>query len=208
MKSETRSTSAQAIGEVLSSSITDVTAQTWSKDNALQENPRFGSFLKIDSRDTGLQIFAVVFNVVTRAPDSVHKPWALGLSREQLRLEQPHIFALLRTEIHGAIVGYKEDNKIFQHLPPYPPDVHDFVFPASDNEVLSLTETFDFLRLLLPVSAVPVDELLSATIREAYQIHKGDYAFLVAAGQALSQLLHNDYDRLVSLLKKIRPDSL
>jgi hypothetical protein len=208
MKSETKSTSAQAIGEVLSSSITDVTAQSWSKEETFQQNPRFGSFLKIDSRDTGLQIFAVVFNVVTRAPDSVHKPWALGLSREQLRLEQPHIFALLRTEIHGAIVGYEEKEKVFQHLPPYPPDVHDFVFPATADEVLALTENFDFLRLLLPVSAVPVDELLSATIREADQIRNGDYAFLVAAGQALSQLLHNDYDRLVSLLKKIRPDNI
>jgi hypothetical protein len=206
MKSEAQSTSVEAIGEVLSSSITEVIAQTWSKEEPHLENPRFGSFLKIDSHDTGLQIFVVVYNVVTRSPDTVHKPWALGLSREQLRLEQPHIFALLRTEIHAAIVGYTDEKRFFQHLPPHPPDVHDFVFPATRQEVLSLTESFDFLRLLLLVSAVPSDELLSATIREAYQMHNGDYAFLVSAGQALSQLLHNDYDRLVSLLKKIRPD--
>jgi hypothetical protein len=202
--------SAQAVGEVLTSSITSVTAECWSHDNneKLGARPRFGSFLKIDSTDTNLQIFAVVFNVMTGPPDTVHKPWALGLTRSQLRIEQPQIFSLLRTEIHAQIVGYRESyasKNIRHYLPPHSPDVHDFIYPASQAEVRELTTNFEFLRLLLDVSAVPTDELLAATIREAQKVHDNHYAYLLAAGQALSQLLHNDYDRLVSLLKKIRP---
>ena len=202
--------SAQAVGEVLTSSITGVTAECWSSDDQEKpaSRPRFGSFLKIDSTDTNLQIFAIVFNVLTGPPDTVHKPFAMGLTRSQLRIEQPQIFSLLRTEIHAQIIGYKENNgggDTRHYLPPHSPDVHDFIYPASLKEVQELTSNFEFLRLLLDVSAVPTDELLAATIREAQKVHDNQRAYLLSAGQALSQLLHNDYDRLVSLLKKIRP---
>ncbi len=196
---------------MLSSSITNIIAQAWNQDEielsniALNQRPRFGSFLKIDSTESSQAVYAVVYDVVTGPADTIHKPWALGLSREQLRSEQPHIFALLRTEIHAAIIGYSTAEHVYRHLPPLPPDVHDFVYSATKSEVIALTENFDFLRLLLTVSAVPTDELLAATIREAYRLHDGQYEFLVTAGQALSQLLHNDYERLVSLLRKIRP---
>jgi hypothetical protein len=59
--------------------------------------------------------------------------------------------------------------------------------------------------LLSTISEVPSDELLAAAIREAYKARDCDYAFLVSAGQALSNLLRSDYDRLVCVLRKIRP---
>lgn len=195
-----------AIAEVLSSTITTVVAQTSTYDETRgQVKPRFGSFLTIDSDDADLRIFAVVYNVIAGAPDSVHKPLAMGLTREQLRSEQPHIFALLRTEVHGAIVGYEKNNVVYQHLPPHPPDVHDFVYASTIEQITELTQSFDFLRLLLHISSVPADELLAATIREAQQTTGRSEQFLIAAGQSLSQLLQNDYDRLLSLLRKIRP---
>jgi hypothetical protein len=195
-----------AIAEVLSSTITTVVAQTSTYDEAKgQIKPRFGSFLTIESDDADLRIFAVVYNVIAGAPDSVHKPLAMGMTRDQLRSEQPHIFSLLRTEVHGAIVGYEKTNVFYQHLPPHPPDVHDFVYASTVEQITELTQSFDFLRLLLHISAVPADELLAATIREAQQSTGRSEQFLIAAGQSLSQLLQNDYDRLLSLLRKIRP---
>ena len=195
-----------AIAEVLSSSITSVIAQTSSQqDLDASVKPRFGSFLTIASNDSHLRIFAVVYNVVTGAPDSVHKPIALGMTRDELRAEQPHIFSLLQTDVHAAIIGYEQDDIVYQHLPPHPPDVHDFVYASTQNEVIEVTQTFEFLRLLLHITSVPADELLAATIREAQKTTSRPDSFLIAAGQALSQLLQNDYDRLLSLLRKIRP---
>ena len=210
MKERVRtSQSRPAIAEVLSSTITAVMAQTNPQhDLEVSHRPRFGSFLTIESNDSDLRVFAVVYNVITGAPDAVHKPVALGLTRDELRIEQPHIFSLLRTEVHAAIVGYEQDGNIFQHLPPHPPDVHDFVYVSSMNEVAELTFDFDFLRLLMHVNAVPSDELLAATIREAQQAASQPDSFLVAAGQALSKLLQNDYDRLIALLRKIRPEQV
>ncbi len=177
---------------------------------------RFGSFIKVKSE--GLDIYAVVLDVVTNPPDSLHKPAALGLTREQLRADQPHIFSLLKTEIKALIIGFAESQTedktaekiIYQHLPPEPPQVHDFVYPARDNEIRALTSDFDFLRLLsgTAASGIPTDELIAASIREAGRARtetKEREQYLLLAGRAVSQLFRTDYERMVSILKKIRP---
>ena len=199
----------EAIGEVVSSSATGFTAESWltyDEDGLPTANrPGFGSFLWAESVDDGTKIIAVVVNVITGPSDSNHKPSALGMTREQLRLEQPHIFALLRTEIAAVTVGYVEGGKHFQHLPPQPPQVHDFVYPASNAEIQAVTEDHDFLRLIATVSAVPPDELIAAAVRHAYRARNEDYQFVVGIGQSLSHLYRDDYDRLLAVLRKIKP---
>lgn len=211
-KSTTEVASSTAIGEVISSSVTNVIAQCWLQENAnglpQAKKPNFGSFLRIECNEAPFDVFAVVYNVITGPPDTVHKPSALKMSREQLKVEQPHIFALLRTEVRAMIIGYTQADRMFQHLPPQPPEVHDFAYPATTREVQEITEELDFLRLLCGVTEVPADELLAASIREAYQCRDHDYDFLVAAGQSLSHLLRADYDRLLAVLRKIRPEAL
>lgn len=198
-----------ALGEVVSSSIIGLVAECWTTEGEdglpSVHKPRFGSFLTIDSEETGLRIFAVVFNVITGPQDNMHRPSALGLTRERLKLEQPHIFSLLRTEVHAVTVGYKINGIVYKHLPPQPPEAHDFVYPTTKDEVRELSEGFEFLRLLTTISSVPTDELLAASVREAYEAHDKDYQFLIEAGQSLSHLLRSDYDRLLSVLRKIKP---
>lgn len=200
----------EPIAEIVSSTITGFVAQCRSQqsEDGLNEaqRPRFGSFLRVETNDSHTDILAVVHNVITGSPDAQHQPWALGMSREQLRAEQPHIFSLLRTEVHAVIVGYLSGGRVNQHLPPLPPEVHDFVFEASARDIEKLTDDLDFLRLLTSIATVPADELISACVREAYRARGGDHKFLVDAGQALSQLFRSDFDRLISILRKIKPD--
>lgn len=201
------STAAAPIAEVTASSITDFVAECLpeNKDVAdLAPKPRFGSFLKVLTHDQR-SIFAVAYNVKTGPHDSIHKPAALGLTREELRLQQPHIFSLLRTEVVAILVGHGFRDQIYQHLPPQPPDVHDFVYPATSEEIRSLTRDFEFLRLLAYVKEVPSDELMAATIREAHRALGSDDDFLLAAGRALSTMMRSDYDRLLTVLRKIKP---
>lgn len=196
------------IAEVIASTITGFEAECLpdQTDRAdLPPKPRFGSFLRVESAD--ISIFAVAYNVITGPQDSVHKPSALGMTRDELRLEQPHIFSLLRTEVRATTVGYGIDGQVFQHLPPHPPDVHDFVYPATAEEIECLTRDFEFLRLLTYVNGIPGDELIAATIREAHTALGGNNEFLVAAGRALSNIMRTDYDRLLTILKKIKPSS-
>jgi hypothetical protein len=198
----------QAIAEVVSSSVTAVVAQSLSQDRELSlsdDRARFGGFVKIASGSDDLEIFAVIHDVVTGPIDGLHRTSAFGLNREQLRQEQPQIFALLRTDLHAAIIGYKQGKKAYQHLPPRPPEVHDFVYAADKKEIEAMTADFEFLRLLAAVPTVPADELLAAAVREAYAAQGERKSFLLKAGQALSQLFRSDYERLVSVLKKIKP---
>ena len=198
----------QAIAEVVSSSVTSVVAQSLTRDDELSlsdNRARFGSFVKIASGSDDLEIFAVIHDVVTGPIDGVHRTSAFGLNREQLRQEQPQIFALLRTDLHAAIIGYKQRTKAYQHLPPRPPEVHDFVYVADKKDIEAMTADFEFLRLLAAVPTVPADELLAAAVREAYSAQGQQKTFLIKAGQALSQLFRSDYERLVSVLKKIKP---
>jgi hypothetical protein len=201
-----------AIGEVLTSSITGLIAECWSGSEGEFElrstnAPKFGSFLRIDATEAdNTNIFAVVYDVVTGPQDSMHKPHALRLTREQLRMEQPQIFALLKTEIHATIIGYEYRSTYRPGLPPRPPQVHEFVYTAEPKEIKAITEDLDFVRLLARVTSVPTDELIAACIREAYYARKSDYDFLVRAGQTLAQTFREDYDRLSAMLRKIRPN--
>lgn len=219
------------LAEVLTSSITGLIAETIksnssrggtsSASNGKVLKPRFGSFVRVDSPENDISIFAIVFNVITNPPDSVHKPSALGLTRDQLRIEQPHIFALLKTEVHAQIVGYLDwsDRAIYQHLPPQPPEVHDFVYSASQEEVLKLSSEFEFLRLLNGVTSVPADELMAACVREAARARAQNHestieaeqistAYLIEAGRAISQLFRSDYERMLSIVRKIKPGNV
>lgn len=187
----------------MSSSITSFIAEAWlDVDVPL---PGFGGVVKASCQEHGLDVIGVVYDVVTGPQDALHKPTALRMTREQLRMEQPHIFALLRTELHVAICGHKRGKATFCRLPPYPPAVHDFVYPLSRDELANIGENFDFLPFLMRVSAVPSDELLAACLRNIAAVRENEYEFLVAAGRHLSQLYRNDYDTLTSLLRKIRP---
>lgn len=202
----------KAIGEVLTASITELTAECWQPQTEsgfmpdLPDRPKFGSFLRVSSSDHLLSVYAVVCDVTTGPLDGTHKPTALRLTRDQLRVEQPHIFALLRTEIWATVVGYSDGNEYRTSLPPHPPEVHDFVYQAQPDEIAAVTSDLDFLRTISRVSRVPSDELLAATIREAHIAHGGDYDFLVQAGQSLAQTFRDDFDRLSSVLRKIRAD--
>lgn len=197
-----------AFAEVLTSSITGFTAQAWTEDGdfkGVEKLPSFGSFIKAVSEDKKLSVFGIVYNIITGSVDQHHKPAALRMTRDELRREQPQIFALLKTEIYAAIVGYQQNGKCISSLPPSPPEVHDFVYFASRNEMQDLTERFEFLRILQNTAGVPLDELLAASIRNAAKQQDDEYKFLVSAGQHVSRLIRDDYERLGSILNKIRP---
>ncbi len=197
------------LGEVLSASITGFVAELWrSRSGAVAAEdagklPRFGSFVRVDCAEQGIAIYACVYNVITGPQDSLHKPAALRMTRQQLRTEQPHIFSLLRTEVQAVSIAYAAGKSFFHHLPPHPAQVHDFVYPATQTEVQAVTARLDFLRLLATVTAVPSEELLAASLRQASLCATDRRDFLVHAGRALTQI-YPDYDRLQAVLAKLQ----
>lgn len=200
--------------EVIETATTEFLAQCLEPDDlAFPVMPPFGSWVKAVDDESGNQIFAVVYHATTSPIDSVHRARALGLSLEDLREQQPQIFAMLKTEFRAAIVGFQPATRdragiaelapVYQHLPPRPPQIHQAVHRCETSEILRFTEQLDFLRTLLQMGGAPVDALVAATLREIYQLRQADRPWLVQAGRMLNLLLKDDYDRLRFILSQV-----
>ncbi|PSB02256.1 hypothetical protein [Merismopedia glauca] len=213
------------IAEVIETASTEFLAQCLDPDElSFPVMPPFGSWVKSTDIDTGNQIFAVIYHATTTPIDSIHRARALGMSLEELREQQPQIFAMLKTEFRAAIAGFSTGTnpassnksksqkgngsapiptKIYQYLPPRPPQIHQAVYRCEPEEIIAFTEELDFLRSLLQLVSAPVDALTAATIREAYILRKGDREWLVKAGRTLGLVLKDDYDRLRYILSQL-----
>lgn len=200
------------IAEVIETATTEFLAQCLEpEDLSFPVMPPFGSWVKAVDEESRNQIYAVVYYATTSPIDSVHRARALGLSLQELREQQPQIFAMLKTEFRAAIVGFQlpSDSReggssvTYQHLPPRPPQVHQAVYHCDPEEIIWFTEKLDFLRTLLQMGGVPVDALVAATIREIYYLRRAERSWLVQAGRTLSLLLKDDYDRLRMILNQI-----
>ncbi len=205
------------IAEVVETVTTEFLAQCLDpEDLSFPAMPPFGSWVKSFDEEAANQIYGVVYYATTTPVDSVHRARALGLSLEELRQQQPQIFAMLKTEFRAAIVGYQPlmqrsgrsqlGSTIYQHLPPRPPQVHQAVYRCSTEEVVTFTESLDFLRTLLQVPGAPTEGLVAAAIRQGYQLRQADRDWLVRAGRSLSLVLKDDYDRLRVILSQIHPE--
>ena len=156
-------------------------------------------------------VYALVYGATTASLEANRRPSALGFADEdEMRLQQPQIFELLRTEFSGLLIAYAEgdDKPLRRHLPPLPPRIHSRVYPCSPEETRLLTEDLSFLRgLLLPsggaLAGVPSDELAAACLRQARDAHTDDEAFLLRAGRTLATLLSTDYERLQAILRNV-----
>ena len=206
--------------EVIETATTEFLAQCLEpEDLSFAVMPPFGSWVKAQDEESGNQIYAVVYHATTSPIDSVHRARALGLSLQELREQQPQIFAMLKTEFRAAIVGFQTpDNRtngngdrtpslfggtIYQHLPPRPPQIHQAVYQCDPAEILSFSEQLDFLRTLLQVGSAPVDALTAAAVREVYRLRQADRTWLVSVGRSLGVLLKEDFDRLRVILSQI-----
>jgi hypothetical protein len=199
------------IAEVIETATTEFLAQCLEPEAlAFSAMPPFGSWVHALDEESGNRIYGVVYHATTSPIDSVHRARALGLSLEDLRQQQPQIFAMLKTEFKAAIVGFRAPDlvgrpqgPIFQHLPPRPPQVHQAVYHCTPAAVIEFTDQLDFLRTLLAMGSAPVDSLVAAVLRQGYQLRKLDRAWLVNAGRTLSVFLKDDYDRLRTILGQI-----
>ncbi|WP_414578607.1 HAS-barrel domain-containing protein [Anabaena sp. CCY 9402-a] len=201
------------IAEVIETTSTEFLAQCLEpEDLSFPSMPPFGSWVRAVDEETGNQVYAVVYYATTMPVDSVHRAVALGLSLQDLREEQPQIFAMLKTEFRAAIVGFEKpspisgaNQRVYQYLPPRPPQIHQAVYRCEPELIVKFTEEIDFLRTLLAINGAPVEALTAAAIREVYQLRKADREWLIKAGRTLSILLKDDYDRLRFILSQIHP---
>jgi HAS barrel domain len=203
------------IAEVIETSTTQFLAQCLEPEELnFPVMPAFGSWVKSLDEESGNKILGIVTYATTSPVDSVHRARALGLSLTDLREQQPQIFAMLKTEFRTTIVGFatpehgvnnngKTPERIYQYLPPRPPQIHQGVHLCQPEEIIHFSDKTDFFRILLQVKDAPLEALIAATIREIYLLRKAERDWLVKVGRNLSLLLKDDYDRLQYILSQV-----
>jgi hypothetical protein len=192
----------QRVGEVIQATTTGFTAQCYK----LYELPPLGSLVK--TRNDGLEIYGIVHNAATTSIESGRHPIARGkdeANQEAVYKSSPQLEKLLRSEFEVLVVGYKDEDKIRQYLPPDPAHIHSFVYLCQDEEVKEFSQSLSFMNILLNVTLpLPQEELIAACLRQMSLVQADGHAFLVDAGKHLAILLSGDYNRLKAVLERIK----
>jgi hypothetical protein len=192
----------ERVGEVIEASTTAFTAQCYQ----LYQIPPLGSLVK--TGNSSAELYAIVYNAETTSLEPGRKPIARGQdekSEEDIYRSSPQLAKLLRSEFGAVVVGHKEGNRLYHHLPPQPARIHSFVYQCTDEEIMDFGKSFDFLNILLNANLpVPAEELVGAALRRMSRAHKDPRAFLVAAGKELAILLSGNLSSLNAILGRIK----
>jgi hypothetical protein len=178
--------------------------------------PPFGALVRAQARAESTAVYGLVYEIRTGSKEPGGRALVRGrtyagreLYDAEIYHEHPDLAEVLQTEFSAITVGFVEDGRIHQYLPPQPPPVHYSVYECAGEELVLFSEITDFFRTLLFASQIPSDELLAAVIRSAARARAktegGERAYLVRAGREVASLLKDDYDRLTAILRRIRP---
>jgi hypothetical protein len=188
----------QKIAEVIEASTGEFDAQCYE----LYGIPPLGSLVK-----TG-NIYGIVAGASTTSIEPGRKPIARGkdeASEEAVYTSSPQLLKLLRSEFTAVVAGFKDGDRVYQHLPPQPARLHSFVYLCQPDEVKEFSHSLGFLNILVNATlTVPTEEVVGAALRQMSLAQEDGRAFLVKAGKELATLLSSDYVRLKNILGRIR----
>jgi len=189
-------------GEVIEAGTTDFTAQCYE----LYQSPPLGSLVK--TADEPVEIYGIVCNATTASIEPGRRPIARGrdeASEEEVYRSSPQLAKLLRTEFSAVVVGFREEGRLFQYLPPRPARIHSFVYLCQPEEIREFGGSFDFLNILISAHLpVPAEEIISASLRQMGRVQPDPRAYLVTAGKELAVMLGAEFNRLKVILARIK----
>jgi len=186
--------------EVVESSLTNWTAQSWKWDTF----PRFGSFVAIEAKNR--TIFGIVHQVHTGSMDPGRYPFPYQKTEEELLREQPQIFEFLKTTFSCITIGYQEKDSLFYRVSPEPPKIHSFVaYPSTETTRLFFSNVC-YLHLLFTYAThvFNIDELMLALIEHQRSLKICTKDTLSNFMNTYSLLIGNDYRRTKLFLQRVQ----
>ncbi len=187
-------------GEIVDSTLTTFKTQCWQWDTV----PAFGSIMV--TTNSNVHIFGIVAHIQTGSNDPGRYPFAYQKTEEELKREQPQIFALLETLVSCVILGYQKQNECYYQLPEYTAKIHGFVRPATIEEIQSFFSNPLYLHVLFSNTALPVstDELLLGLLTQLIANNAITESHLYEFIHTFSALSKSDYCRLKLFLQRVQ----
>lgn len=183
--------------EVVESSLQSFTAQCWQWN----QMPPFGSLVTVTQGQR--TVFGIVYEVHTGSLDPNRVVQAYQKTEQELRMQQPQIFAFLRTTYAAVIVGYQSNDSITYQLALQPPSIHTFVSYATQAQQAQFFATPDYIYRLCHAPLVTnLDELLLLLFKQQYQAGMSEKQ-LQSLFEALSLCWQHDYRRLKIFTRRV-----
>jgi hypothetical protein len=184
--------------EIVESSLTSWTAQSWQWDTF----PEFGSLVTITTKKR--TIFGIVYEIKTGSMEQGRYPFTYQKTEEELMAEQPQIFEFLKTTFSCLTLGFQEHDVVVHQLAPEPPKIHAFVGPILPTHYKPFFNNTGYLHLMFAASEVcMVDELLLALLSNLQKNNVLTEEKLYNIIDAIALLSGNDYRRLKILMSRI-----
>jgi hypothetical protein len=170
------------------------------------EWPVFGTFCRAEAQQGHSQVIGLIYDLSIEDDELARQLAATeSLSPEQLADSQ--VNRQVPVEYHVLSVGYRTSERFVQSLPPQPPLTLAPIHRLSETDVRMFTAQIDFLKLVIAVQEIPVDDLLAAALQTAAAARPESerHAYLVEAAAECARLVGRDLTRLESLVRSLRP---
>ena len=170
--------------------------------------PNFGDLVKVplSTQADDIYVFGLIYDIQVPDDPSVRQLILAG-EMESVMIMDQRDNRLVPIEVSVLVIGFQQDDQIFQGLPPQPPVSMDQLFLCDDEDIRRFTEKLDYIRLTLNSGQIPAEELLVANLRRATAVQPPEKQreFVLKAGRELSRLLSSDLVKLDSILRRIKP---
>ena len=159
--------------------------------------PSFGAFCKAEAQQGHSQVIGLIYDISIEDDEFARQmATAESLSPEQFSDHQYN--RQVPVEFSALAIGYQRDDQFHYNLPPQPPLTLAPIRALAPAERMAFTQRLDFIPLILSAPNLPVDDLLTAALRQAAQDRSGGERrrFLLQAGRECARLLDRDLSRL------------
>jgi hypothetical protein len=169
------------------------------------EWPVFGTFCQAEAQQGRSRVVGLIYDLSIE-DDELARQLAASESISPEQLADSQVNRQVPVEYRALAVGYRDGERFVQSLPPQPPLTLAPIYRLSDADVRLFTVQIHFLKLVIAVQEIPIDDLLAAALRTAAAVRPESerHAFLVEAAAECARLVGRDLTRLESLVRSLQ----
>jgi hypothetical protein len=170
------------------------------------EWPVFGTYCQAEAQQGRSLVIGLIYDLSIE-DDELARQLAASESLSPEQLADSQVNRQVPVEYRALAVGYRNGDGFVQTLPPQPPLTLAPILRLSPADVRQFTGRLEFLKLILAVPEIPVDDLLAAALQAAAAVRPEPErrAYLVGAAAECARLVGRDLTRLESLVRALRP---
>lgn len=185
--------------EVIESSLHYWKAQSWQWDLF----PAYGSLVTITQASH--RYIGLVYDVATGSMDPTRYPFPFQKTEEELKKEQPQIFAFLRTTFSTIALGYYYKGIMTYAAPPHPAKMHAFIEPITPDMQREFLAHPSYLHRIFSLSnhLANIDDVLIALLSEQHRVKPLSASFIQTFMHTYCLLTGNEYRRIKLFLQRI-----